>query len=99
MSQRKDEITIQSLLRLLNDSIDNSFLTGIKDAEIPSYVFEFVNHVLRTKVNLKDRFRKNLATKLISIQEFHKFLAQTNFKTTHGVDRVVSYFKDKKEQN
>ena len=29
MSQRKDEITIQSLLRLLNDSIDNSFLTGV----------------------------------------------------------------------
>lgn len=99
MSEGNDELKITTLVRLLNTSSNVLSTKSQSSPSLPNYVLEFVHHVLNSKINLRDRFRRNLTTKLISIQDFHKFLIESKFKTMSGLDRVVGYFRDKKDPN
>jgi site-specific recombinase XerD len=81
MSEQTEELKTSTLLRYLNQTTTVAPIanqTRTVDG-VPTFVSDFVQHILDKKINLREVFKEQISSKLIDLRTFYKFLIDSEF--------------------
>lgn len=99
MSEEKEELKAQTMLRYFTDAAISNMLTTHSD-ELPAYIADFCKHIISKHIDLRDFYPPAIFSQqsiLSPPKVFVKLLTDTNFGNTEIRTKVAVYFRDKQD--